>query len=459
MKEITKITEMDRRFMNKQANILFFFGNSKRRVIELLQSHSRFSSVFIILCANVFSSFITFVVNIFLAQKFGPENFGILSLAVSIMMMVSIIFDVGLNLTLVRFFNLYQKEEKRQKLLLLALLIFKIVIVALLIGISLPAGSLLTKLLNFDSVHQPLLTLAVITGGVFTLWVYFQNYQQAHRNFRKLSLHIIGYGLLRISFIVLLLALYVQTFKITPVFIYFYSIPVVLIVLIGILPILQDFFSVKNYDLGTILRVLKDALRYSKWVAISSVFYSLILRTTQLILALRSSKYELGILSAGFVFTIAFSTLNMAVRAVFFPHVTSFNKIADMKFYYEKVRKFIPYYGIMAIILIIMLAIIQVVFLGSKYLNALPVFLITAVALSATIFLGLWSMMVHTLMHPEIHAIVNVLRFISTCIIAYFLSAGMGAMGGAIAYALPLILGELFMVYFVRKTLNEESKN
>lgn len=423
----------------------------------LLQRLSpKISSVLTILSANVFNSFVTFVVHILFASRFGPEIFGIFSLAVSVMMMVNIFSDIGLNLTLVRFFNLYKENPVKQNSVLSSLFVVRIAVFLFIIGVSFPLGYFLTRTLELESLHRSIFHVAIITGGLLTIWVYFQNYQQAHRNFVRLSYHIFGYGLLRILCVGVFLGVADQVLDDTSGFFSLYTLPVAAIILIGIVPIIRHILSPDAFKLRATLGVVGEAMKYGRWVAVSSITYALMLRVTQFVLAFRVSKYELGILSAGFVFTFAFSTLNMAVRAVYFPHVTALDKLKDMRAYLRQVRKNLFSFASVSAVMVILLSIIQIVFLSDKYRNALPVFLITSTGLAATIIMGLITMLLHTLMRPQIIAIVNILRLLSSCVLVFLLAPSLGAIGGAIAYVLPLVSGELYMAILVKRILDEK---
>lgn len=427
-----------------------------KKVLRALRLKGKIPTVFMLLCANVVNNVVTFVVNVLLAKSVGPEKFGIFSLAVSLMLMIHFIFDIGLNLTLVRFYNIYRKDQEYQRFILASLLVLRFVILVLLLIGSFIVAPALTRMFDLAPKYAPLVVIAIVTGGVLTLWVYFQSYMQARGKFARLSLHIFGYAGLRILFLVLLFLSAVDPSDLSLTLAALYALPSVMIVMISIVPVCRRVLDPRILFRQNIILPLKEVLKYSKWVALASISYNLILRSIQFVLALRTSTYELGILSAGFVFTVAFSTLNMAIRAVFFPHVTAFEKIVDMRAYSARIKAIGPYYIIFASISIALLALVQVTLLGQEYTRALPVFLITAGAFSLVIFLGLWSMMVHTFMHPEIDAIVNVVRLVAACALAYVLSPRFGAVGGAIAYALPLVLGEVFMVATVRKLLHAQ---
>ncbi len=425
---------------------------------ELIKKHPKVTSIAVLLCANVFNNLVTFIVNVFLARTFGPENFGIFSLAVSIMMIFHLVANLGLTLTMIRFYNLYEKDVQQQKLLLSSFLILRFFIISLLVGIASPCAILLIKLLKVSDSYALLFSLSIMTSGVLSLWVYLQNFMQAYKRFSRLAIYIIIYGTFRIICFTLLYFICNKQFNLIAVLGSLYSAPALIVACIGIIPIIINLFPSGLPAFSDIMKTIRRAIRYSKWVAISGISYNLVLRSIQFILAIRTSKLELGIFSAGFVFTVAFSTLNVAVRSVFFPHVTALDKTQDMKSHFKKIKKLFPYYLIFMIISIAFLAVIQIVFLGDEYATALPVFLITSVALALTIFMGLISMLIHTLMHPEIDAFVNIGRLVTAGVLVYLFAPNFGAIGGAIAYTLPIVLGELFMVLFVRRTIHEKAQ-
>jgi O-antigen/teichoic acid export membrane protein len=97
------------------------------------------------------------------------------------------------------------------------------------------------------------------------------------------------------------------------------------------------------------------------------------------------------------------------------------------------------------------LATLQWFVLGEEYRSALPVFLVTSSAVSVSVFLGLGTMLVHTMMKPHIDAFVNAARLGVMVLLALILVPSMRALGAAIAYAVPVMAGELWMFRYVRR--------
>jgi O-antigen/teichoic acid export membrane protein len=396
---------------------------------------------------------VTFIANILLARKFGPVEFGIFSLAISVMMVVNLIADLGLNLTMVRYFNLYREEARKQHLLVASLLILRFSLIVAIAVVAVPVGMLLASVFGLSGPYVLLLSLAIVAGGLLSLWVYLQNYLQANKRFRKLAGYIFSYGLFRILFFYIMYLLYIKQPTPSGALSALYIIPVAVVIVLGVLPLVRRILAGRLPSRNVIKEYVLAAIKYSKWVAISGICNSLIYRAVQFVLASRASKYELGILSAGFVFTVAFATLNYAVRAVFFPYITSLERIEDVGRHLSNVRKILPYYVALIVCGIIVLMIVQIYFLGEEYVHALPVFLISSTALAFTIFMGMISMLLHTFMRPEIDAFVNIARLLAATILAFSLTPILGALGGAVAYSIPLILGEIYIALTVRKLI------
>lgn len=234
--------------------------------------------------------------------------------------------------------------------------------------------------------------------------------------------------------------------------------PVLLIVILGILP------KAKKLLLKTLayprqsLAILKEGLNYSKWVALSSTAYIAMPYAVRFILATCASLKEVGIFSAGMTFALVFTTLNTVVRAVLFPQVTAFEETERIKLYLKKLREVTPYYTVIATAGIVMLALLQWFVLGEEYRAAMPVFLVTAGSWAFVILLGLGTMLVHTLMRPYIDALVNVGRLCSVIGLALFLIPKFNALGAAVSYATPLLIGEIYMLWYVYQKISTNGK-
>jgi len=399
--------------------------------------------LFFVTAATVTNNLVGFIANIVAARELGVEGFGMFSLAFATATMIGAIGDFGFNLTMIRLFNKYQKDPEKQTVVLGTALSFKVLLFIFIVTTCWPLGSLLAQFLRVGSTETELFTLAVLTGGLLFFWSYLESYLESYRSFEKLTAYIFAFAAAR--FVCLLIAYSLSPENPLAWLVATYTIPVTIIILAGVVPKGHKLISITIKQLDISFQMLKEVLSYSKWVALSSIAYISLLNILRYILAICGSTAEVGIFSAGITFAMAFSMLNTSVRMVLFPKVTAFETSERMNSYLTRICRVAPYYLVFAAAGIGVLGIGQWFILGSEYKIALPVFLVTASALAVVIFLGLGTMLLHTMMKPEIDALVNVGRFGLMVLLAFILIPQFQAFGAAIAYAVTILAGELLM--------------
>ncbi|MEM4675577.1 MAG: lipopolysaccharide biosynthesis protein [Nitrososphaerota archaeon] len=404
--------------------------------------------------ATVANNMAGFVAQMLGAKVLGPEEFGVFSLAFSVATLTAAIGDFGLNLTMIRLFNKYTGMPERQNILLGSVLGFKVLLFGFLALGSLLLGRFLALWLGIGPGATLLFAVALITGGLLFLWTYLEAYLQSHRLFMRLAGYLIAYAALRLGFLAVAHVFSPQQALIWLVATY--TGPVLLLLVFGVLPKASKLLSSALVRPRQSLAFFKEALNYSKWVALSGIAYIAMPYVVKFVLATRASLGEVGIFSAGLTFTAAFTTLNTAVRAVLFPKVTAIEGQERTKEYLKRLGKIAPYYATVAAVGIAMLALLQGFVLGQAYRAAMPVFLVTASSAAITIFLGLGTMLVHTMMKPWIEAEVNALRFLTVTFIAYLVAPVLGALGIALAYSLTLVAGEAGIFCYI---LLKQKKN
>jgi O-antigen/teichoic acid export membrane protein len=417
-----------------------------RRLEELIPKTVRGPLLYVIV-ATFINNFVSFVVQIAAARALGVREFGVLSLALSVTLLTGAIGELGLNLTAIRLFNKHSGDPKAQKILLGSVLAFKTTIFASLLAVSVPIGHLLACNLSGDSENWLLFAVALATGGLLFFWTYLQSLFQCYRQFNKLAAYTMLYSGLRL---VALVAAYTLIGGGSLLWLLAtYTLPTAILFGVGLIPIASKLLALSILAPQLSIATLKEAVAYSKWVALSGIAYIAMPYLARFILAVRASIEEVGIFSAGMTFTVAFSTLNTAVRAVIFPQVTALEGREEIRRYLGRLARIAPYYAVLAVLGIACLGALQWAVLGEKYQAALPVFLVTAGAFAAVVFLGLETMLVHTMMRPQVDAWVNVLRLGLMVLLASILVPSFHALGAAVAYAVPVLAGEVWMFWYV----------
>lgn len=157
--------------------------------------------------------------------------------------------------------------------------------------------------------------------------------------------------------------------------------------------------------------------------------------------------------SAGITFTMAFSTLNMAVRTVLFPQVTALESCQEMNSYLYRIRKIASYYFVLAAVGIAALGSLQWLILGAEYRAALPCLPHHCVHTFVDHLSGVGhNAGTYNEMKPQIDAWVNVGRLGLMVMLAFMLIPSFHALGAAVAYAVPVLVGEIWMFQYVKRS-------
>ncbi len=435
--------------------------------------------------ATVFNSLITFGAQVTAARSLGVEGFGLLSLAIAIVFLTETVGDFGVGVTLVRLFNKKACPERsqgqagpipalssikgttineEQRLLLGSVLLFRILLIALLFLFSIPLGYLLVygfgvgrpvlRASGFANSGLMLFALAFITGGLILLWTYLLCFFQCLRSFGKLAVWTIAYAVLRLVSVALVYLL--GQLSAIRWLLWVYTIPVFLLIVVQ-LPKFWAILKPAIERLQPSWQPLRDVFAYSKWVALSVGAYTAMPYLVRFILAQRSSIAAVGIFSAGMTFALAFTTLNTAVRTVLFPQVTALNSAEKMKRYLRKLKNFAPKYLVVALLGIGLLSFLQWVLLGERYREALPVFLVTVPSFAMVLFIGMETMLLHTMMRPELDAYVDITRLLIVVLLS-LLVAPLGATAVAVVYAGSLLGGAIVKLKILKKLLKQVEK-
>lgn len=394
--------------------------------------------------------------NVISAKFLSIDGYGLFSLGLAISGFTEIIGNFGVHLTMVRIFNAYDNDSQLQKRILGVVLIFQSVVFIIIAGLSVLISRVLVVFLSVKSNEFWLFALALITGGLYLFWFYILSYYQAQKKFNLFSRYTIILAFLRI--LLLVIPVILKWYETIIFFLFSNFLPVFTILLIELpkkIPLIKITLTSKEKS----LQLLKEVISYSKWVGLSELTYSGMPMVVRIVLGKVSKISEVGIFSAGLTFASVFISLNTILRTFFFPEVSAFKNFQEFKMHFERVKKFFFPFAIGSSIIIGILAGTQLFLLGEDYKKAFPIVLINGFGFATVTFLGLITMLIHTLMKPNVDALTNVFRFLLLIVISIILSEKFGAIGASIAYSTTLILGEFFLLYYVFKKISSTYKS
>jgi len=228
------------------------------------------------------------------------------------------------------------------------------------------------------------------------------------------------------------------------------------VVLVGV-----NWFHLRRYllkhrkpDWGKMFTTILSLLSYSKWVTIASISFNMGQHLPRFFLAIMSTPQEVGQFSMGITFTMFFSLLDDTVRTILFPYITSQNSPAAIRRTQQMlVRKF-PSYLIAMVLIICFLVGTQQVIVGPQYSESIFIFIITSISLGLVIYIGIGTMSWHALLMPQVNAITNLIRVGMVGAFCWILIPFVGTMGAALAYAIPLLMGEIAQLVFLHYYLS-----
>jgi len=259
-----------------------------------------------------------FLASIILARELGPEDFGLFSLSLAIMIVISGITGGSIDQATVKFSSAYLNRDK-EKAESIFNTTFKIKIIIGLV--LLLAGFLLSKPLSRivfnESGSEHLISLAFVgaTGIIFLGFVLA--FLQSHQAFGKHILLEVLNNFMKLSVIGVLLLVHVLD-PISSMAIYVVS--PFLAFLVGLTIIPKTFLRARSSH-GSLL---PEIIHFSKWIVLSYVIFALYRRMDIFLLNYFEEFQTVGIYSAAFMIASTLDLVAVSLFVVVFPKVSRF---------------------------------------------------------------------------------------------------------------------------------------
>lgn len=398
---------------------------------------------FVVFSANAANNVVAFVLTIHAARIFGPAQFGTLAVAMSVTSVLAMILDCGLSIVLVRELNVSWTESDCSRLPALTFRI-KFFILFGVAAFFYEAKDRAANLILPGQGQGWLLFVAAVSSGLLSVWMSIRALEQARKKFSRFSAYTYVYAFLRLAcYAGFLLA---RRLTVITAIASLYILPLTLLLLIGCLEGSIPL-SIPASDDSRGLRFSR-LFHYGAWVAVSSIVYMATLRAPQFVLAHEADRSQLGLFSAALTFTAALVLLNDSMRTIVLPEAISRRTGAERDSFRAHHRRTATIFFAAATAGLITAVAIQYFFLGTRYREAIPIFVIMWIAVSITIFFGLANTLIHSVGLPRYDTVVNSLRFIALLAVLAFVPHT--AMAAALAFSIVLVCGELVLYLLVR---------
>lgn len=374
-----------------------------------------------------------------LARFLGPSDFGLLVIALTTMVLIADIADIGTNTGLVRFVShsLAKNQDRAYRFLKLS---FEIKLIAW--GISFLAVYLLAPILATNLFHKeeliiPLRLTAFGAGGAL-LFTFATSTLQAYQKYLPWSVINIFTNLLRLILIIILgyfLMLNIETSILVYLLLPFFGFFVTLF----ILPTRKIFLSKKEFSLS------KELFKYNIPVAAFTVIAAFSARLDTYLSAVLLSSREVGIYGAANQMVQIMPQLVSALGLVSSPKFASFQNNKDMLIYFKKFQLLVSGFCILGILTIPISIYLIPILLGPQYQEAIIPFIFLFIAM----LIFLFSIPVHHSVifyfgRPDVFIWVSLGHLLIIGSLGYLLISSLGMTGAAITVLVGTIFNFLY---------------
>jgi O-antigen/teichoic acid export membrane protein len=405
-----------------------------------------------VLVGNMAGSLMGFAVGLLAIRNLVPSEFGLFSLAVAVMGLLSQGMELGLTTGFVKFASQYMREQgEKSSLILLVALKSRLVSGVLLLVIGYLAADLIGRHIFRREGLETLLRLAFVGGFGALMFGFTRGVLQARQWFRRFAFLGIWPNLLRLSALALLLL--AGAFHLGNVILVYILSPVACF-LISWAVIPRDFLKARGDHRGAFWEIF----HFSKWVTLSNIATMIILRLDVFMLtSMRSSEdvaFYVGASQLAYVFPILTGSITQALL----PKATALSSADELRSYVRGGLRVVPWALVIFVPLIFLAGPIVGILYGDQYVHSIPIFRILIVGFMISVMVNPMSLLLYTLNRAELLAILNGLQLILNVSMNLWLIPSYGATGAAISSLSIRLLAALFIGYFIQKLVMVERR-
>lgn len=391
---------------------------------------------------------------IVMARILGPSDFGLLTVSIATLTVISDIADFGTNTGVVRFVsaNIIKNKEEALKFLKLSLEIKLFVWILVLLAGFLLSPFLANNIFGKVELLTPLRMVMFGVGGALLFSFATSSLQSFQKYFSWAFINVVT-NALRLVFI-LLLIFYQQlslvsgllTFIILPFF--GFSFALMLLPTKAILNVKGEF------------SVARTLFSYNIWVALFTIIAALSSRLDTFLNARLLSAYEVGIYGAATQLVQVIPQIVGALGVVAAPKLASFQSIPQMIVYFKKFQLMVLGLASLGLLVIpISFYVIPLIY-GSDYQQTIFPFIILLLAMLVfLISVPLHNSIIFYYGKPQVFVWVSLGHLLIIAILGYILILNFGIVGAATV----VLVGMLFnffapLIWFIVRIKQNKMK-
>jgi len=283
-----------------------------------------------LLGARVFAAGAAFLANALVARHLGPEHFNSFYLLFAIMTLVAGLSGPAIDTSLVRFAVKHIAPGSDASAPYFKFVLYlKLLIVAGILTVGLFAAQPLLALLFAGApggVARTTILLAFLGGAVMSLWGFAQSYFQAHLRFHHYAAYEFLSAMLRVSFVLALIALSLHS---VPIFLAAYVTAPLLMGLVAWTRLPRTLFTTP-----TSMAVGWEYLRFARWVLLATLFTTLTQRLDLVLLNVEVygiAKEVVGQYGAAVSLVLAAELVLLTFYSVLLPKASKLKSAGELR--------------------------------------------------------------------------------------------------------------------------------
>jgi O-antigen/teichoic acid export membrane protein len=388
-----------------------------------------------------------FLATIVLARRLGPQDFGLFSLSLAIMMVISGIAGGSIDQAIVKFSSFYlKKDRERAESIFKTTFKLKIIIAFILLFAGFIFNKPLSRIVFNDSGSGNLINLSFMGSISIILLGFVLAFLQSHQTFGKHVFLELLNNIMKLGFIGILVLVNVLN-------------PVSSMAVFAMVPFLTFMLGLKIIPRNFLRagrsgeKLLPEIIHFSKWIVLSYIIFALYRRMDIFLLNHFAEFRTVGIYSAAFNIASILDLVALSFFVVIFPKVSRFTTRNE---YVDFVKRFligaIPLYLFVCILLWVVSKPLVAVCYTSEFIGSVSILRILVPGFAVYLIALPLSAIILSRNKPQLLVAYDFIALLIMFSGGIFLIPSYGAEGVAVA---SLISHLIFMALVIVGILNE----
>jgi O-antigen/teichoic acid export membrane protein len=379
-----------------------------------------------------------FVMSLIVARWMGPEEFGLFSLFIVILIIGNDVLGDGLSPGVVRYYAMHSRTDpSKAREVFTNALVLRLLLGIPVVLLGLVGAQLAEKIFHSQAYVWPIV-LGLLGSFGAALWSLSLSMWQAREEFGTYGMMVPVVNLLRVLSLPVLIVMEQLTLAVLmglQVVIYY------ICTLIGF-GLLRSHLS--DFRINTDL--LSELFRFSRWPAIASLCFMLQVNLGVPVLNYFVNSREAGLYAAGSSLLMGVDFLTVSLLTTLLPKVSQLNGLDQCRSY---VQRFLPIYLALATCLIPFLFFARPIVLGlfgPAYEGTVPIFQVLFAGVLGSLVTHPLYLVLYTMNRPHLYAFTGILALLGWIIAGSWLIPEYGAVGAAWTTLFSRILQSVMIV-------------